>query len=80
MEAAPRMDTSRPSNLRLAAFALTSLGALVIGIGSILTWVTVGFSDQNLAALQERCRTHFPDGAFPLTVVAWAARGVVGPR
>ena len=67
MEAAPRMDTSRPSNLRLAAFALTALGALVIGIGSILTWVTVGFSDQNLAALTSATRgTDVRDGKIAL--------------
>jgi hypothetical protein len=46
VESAPRLDASRPSNLRLAAFALTALGALVMGVGSLLTWVTVGFADQ----------------------------------
>ena len=40
------MDTSCPSNLRLVAFALTAAGALVMGIGSVLTWVTVGLADQ----------------------------------
>jgi Tryptophan-associated transmembrane protein (Trp_oprn_chp) len=45
METAPRLDASRPSNLRLIAFALTAIGALVMGIGSVLTWVTVGFAD-----------------------------------
>ena len=42
MDAEPRMDASRPSNLRLAAFALTAIGALVMGIGSLITWVTYG--------------------------------------
>jgi len=46
MEAEPRMDASRPSNLRLVAFVLTAGGALVMGIGSLLTWVTVGIADQ----------------------------------
>lgn len=36
------MDASRPSSLRLAAFALTAAGALAIGVGSVLPWVTVG--------------------------------------
>jgi hypothetical protein len=45
VETAPRLDASRPSNLRFAAFALTAVGALLMGIGSVLTWVTVGFSD-----------------------------------
>jgi hypothetical protein len=42
----PRLDTSRPSSLRLAGFALTAGGALLMGIGSLLTWVTVGIADQ----------------------------------
>ena len=45
MEAEPRLETSPPSNLRLAAFALTAGGALVMGVGSLLTWVTVGIAD-----------------------------------
>jgi hypothetical protein len=46
MEAEPRLDASPPSNLRLTAFALTAGGALVMGVGSLLTWVTVGIADQ----------------------------------
>lgn len=42
METAPRFDASRPSSLRLTAFALTAAGALLMGIGSLLTWVTYG--------------------------------------
>jgi hypothetical protein len=37
MEPAPRMDTSAPSDLRLVAFVLTAVGALAIGVGSVLT-------------------------------------------
>jgi hypothetical protein len=44
MEAEPRMDASAPSPLRLAGFGLTALGALVIGVGVVLTWVSVGLS------------------------------------
>lgn len=46
MEGKPRLDASPPSNLRLTAFALTAGGALVMGVGSLLTWVTVGIADQ----------------------------------
>jgi hypothetical protein len=46
VEASPRLDASRPSPLRLAAFAATALGALLMGIGSVLTWVTIGFEDE----------------------------------
>jgi hypothetical protein len=67
MEASPQMDTSRPSNLRLAAFALTAIGALVIGVGSILTWVTVGFSQEQLAALTSATKgTDVTDGKVTL--------------
>ena len=47
MEAQPRLDASAPSSLRLAAFVLTAAGALVIGVGSLLTWVTVGIAGAN---------------------------------
>jgi hypothetical protein len=46
VETAPRFDASRPTTLRLVAFALTAAGALLMGIGSLLTWVTVGLRDQ----------------------------------
>ena len=42
MEQAPRLDVSRPSGLRLAAFALSAAGALIIGVGCFLPWVTYG--------------------------------------
>ena len=42
MDDEPRLDASRPSSLRLAGFALTAVGALLLGIGSRLVWVTVG--------------------------------------
>jgi hypothetical protein len=45
MEAEPRLDASAPSSLRLAAFVLTAVGALAMGVGSLLTWVTVGIAD-----------------------------------
>jgi Tryptophan-associated transmembrane protein (Trp_oprn_chp) len=51
MEPAPQMDASRPSNLRLVAFILVAVGALTIGVGSVLTWVTAGFAQPALAGL-----------------------------
>ena len=67
MEDAPQMDASRPSNLRLTAFALTAVGALIIGVGSILTWVTVGFSQPELAALTSATKgTDITDGKVTL--------------
>ena len=45
MDAESREDAPGPSNLRLVAFAVTVGGALLMGIGSLLTWVTVGIAD-----------------------------------
>ena len=45
------MDTSAPSDLRLVAFVLTAVGALAIGVGSVLTWVSAGFTQPQLAGL-----------------------------
>jgi hypothetical protein len=45
------MDASRPSDLRLIAFVLTAVGALAIGVGSVLTWVSAGFTQPQLAQL-----------------------------
>jgi hypothetical protein len=44
MDDAPRLDASRPSSL--VGFALTAGGALLMGVGALLTWVTVGIADQ----------------------------------
>jgi hypothetical protein len=46
MERAPSLDASPPSPLRLAGFLMTVVGALLIGVGSVLTWVTVGLADR----------------------------------
>jgi len=42
VEAEPRLDGSRPSGLRFAGFLLAVAGAMLLGVGSIQTWVTVG--------------------------------------
>jgi hypothetical protein len=42
METDPRLDASRPTGLRFAGFLLAVGGAVLLGYGSIATWVTVG--------------------------------------
>ncbi len=37
------LSTARPSRLRLAGFACVVVGTVLTGVGSILTWATVGF-------------------------------------
>jgi hypothetical protein len=47
MEPEPAADVSQPSSRRLTGFLLTVAGALLIGVGSLLTWVTVGLTGQS---------------------------------
>jgi hypothetical protein len=37
------LSTARPSKLRLAGFATLTLGGVLLGVGALLTWATVGF-------------------------------------
>ncbi len=46
MDTKPRTSATHHSSLRLTGFVLAAGGALLIGIGSLLTWVTVGIADQ----------------------------------
>jgi hypothetical protein len=44
------------------------------GVGPAGSYVS-GLDEAGRAALRERCRSMLPDGPFPMTAVAWAARG-----
>jgi apolipoprotein N-acyltransferase len=44
METSRALDVSRPEPLRVAGFLVTVTGALLAGIGSVLTWLTTGFA------------------------------------
>jgi hypothetical protein len=46
MDAEPSEQTARRSTLEPVSFGLIAVGALLMGIGSLLTWVTVGIADQ----------------------------------
>jgi hypothetical protein len=46
MEPEPAVDASLPSALRLTGFLLTVAGALLMGVGSVVGWVTVGLAGQ----------------------------------
>src|SRR5438876_1964966 len=35
------MDVSRPPTLRLISFGMTTIGGLLVGLGSLLTWADV---------------------------------------
>jgi len=64
VEPSPRLDASRPTFLRLAGFVLTVAGALVAGLGSLTTWVTVGIRDVPIDSVFRG--TDIPDGRIVL--------------
>lgn len=41
-ESEPHVDMSRPTSLRVGAFLFSVLGALLMGVGAVANWVTVG--------------------------------------
>jgi hypothetical protein len=42
VEQTSRLDASRPSSLRLAGFLATTVGAALVGVGSVLNWAVIG--------------------------------------
>jgi hypothetical protein len=47
MRKGPDAGFNRPPPLRLASFVLTSLGGLLVGLGSLMNWATVGVNIAN---------------------------------
>jgi hypothetical protein len=48
------LDTSKPSSLRLLGFVCTAAGGLLIALGSLQTWVTVGLRSDTKGILDSR--------------------------
>src|SRR5437773_12240631 len=46
-EPEPRLDVSHPSGLRAGGFLLTVIGALLIGVGAVAVWLTVGIPNES---------------------------------
>ena len=65
VETAPRLDASRPTPLRAGGFALTVLGAVLLGIGAVGTWITVGIPNES--AHSSFRGTELADGRVVLT-------------
>jgi Tryptophan-associated transmembrane protein (Trp_oprn_chp) len=79
MEPAPAMNVSRPSALRLWGFVLAAVAALLAGIASALTWVTVGLRDQ--ASVTSDIRgLDIVDGKIVLGAAVVILVGVVSTR
>jgi hypothetical protein len=48
------LDTSKPSSLRLLGFLFTAAGGLLIALGSLQTWATVGLRSDTRGVLDSR--------------------------
>jgi Tryptophan-associated transmembrane protein (Trp_oprn_chp) len=79
MEAAPELNATPPSPLRLWGFLLTAVGALLAGVASLLVWVTVGLT--NAAVLNAAYHgTDLADGRLVLTGAVVMLIAVLGSR
>lgn len=80
-EPEPRLDFSRPSPLRLIGFLLVALGGLLAGIGVVITWVTVGLTDDKNNVLTQRyLGTDLPEGRLVLAAGLILLGGIIALR
>lgn len=71
------LDASTLSRLRAAAFLATAVGALLIGIGALRPWVTVGFGLDTKGVLDSTVvGTDVSDGKFLLAVAVGLLIGI----
>jgi hypothetical protein len=77
-EPAPRLDASRPSGLRAVGFLLTVTGALLIGMGAVGVWVTVGIPNESSHTSVRG--TDLTDGRVSLVCALLVLVGVIGSR
>jgi Tryptophan-associated transmembrane protein (Trp_oprn_chp) len=79
VEPAPALDASRPTALRLWGFLLCAIGALLAGIASVLTWVTVGL--RKVPAMDSASRgLDLVDGKVVLVAAVVMLVGVMATR
>jgi hypothetical protein len=77
-EPEPHLDFSRPSPLRLIGFLLVALGGLLAGIGVVITWVTVGLTDDKNNVLTQRyLGTDLPEGKVVLAAGLILLGGII---
>ena len=75
---APPVDASGPSPLRLAGFLLAVIGALLVGLGSLTTWATVGVVAENVHT--EIPGVDLPDGVAVLVCAVVLLVGTLATR
>ncbi|HYJ61027.1 MAG TPA: hypothetical protein VE032_06130 [Actinomycetota bacterium] len=78
MSAAPALDASRPAPLRLAGFLLAVVGALLVGIGVVTTWATVGIGGENIHT--DIPGVDLPDGKVALGCAVVMLVGILATR
>ena len=72
---------SKPSPLQLAAFASTALGALLIGVGALRPWVTVGFGADRTGALDSQIfGIDIAEGKAELAIAIGLLAGILALR
>jgi hypothetical protein len=77
-ETEPRLDASRPTALRAGGFLLVALGAVLMGIGAIAPWVTVGIPNESDHSSFRG--TELPDGRIVLACAVVALISVASSR
>jgi hypothetical protein len=77
-EPEPRLDASRPSGLRAAGFLLTAVGGLLIGLGAVGVWLTVGIPGES--AHTSIRGTDLPDGRVALVCALVVLVSLVASR
>jgi hypothetical protein len=78
VETEPRLDTSRPTLLRAGGFLLCVIGALSLGVGAIVPWVTVGIPNES--AHSSFRGTDLPDGRVVLFCAFVVLVAIMGSR
>ena len=74
----PAVDASRPSPLRLVGFLLAVIGALLVGVGSVMTWATVGIRPENIHT--DIPGVDLPDGKVALACAVVMLVGTLATR
>jgi Tryptophan-associated transmembrane protein (Trp_oprn_chp) len=64
VEIEPRLDVSRPTALRASGFLLITVGAVILGVGAIVPWLTVGIPNES--GHSSFRGTELPDGRVVL--------------
>ena len=72
------LDVTKPTPLRLAGFVATALGAVLIAVGSLQTWVTISLANGALRAPSPG--TDFADGKITLAAGVLLLIGILALR